>query len=248
MNFNLCAIVPVFRHENAVCPVLSRLASLKIFTVLVDDGNSPEARSVLQRLAGEFSNVLLVSHKKNLGKGGAVITGLREASARHFTHALQIDADGQHDAETIPLLIEEARKNPQSLVGSVPKYDASVPKARKVGRKITNFWVHVETLSLKIPDAMCGLRIYPLAETVPVLSHIRALRMGFDIEILVRLSWRGVNMRFYPVRVLYPADGISNFRMFGDNAEISLVHMRLFLGMLVRIPKILYLKIRGKCG
>lgn len=92
---------------------------------------------------------------------------------------------------------------------------------------------------------MCGLRIYPLARTVPVLKKIRTFRMGFDIEILVRLSWENVGMNFYPVKVFYPQNGISNFHMFRDNVEISKLHMRLVCGMLLRLPRILFGKNRN---
>ena len=142
----------------------------------------------------------------------------------------------------IPFLLKAARKHPESLVGGFPQYDASVPKGREVGRKITNFWVAVETLSKDIPDAMCGFRVYPLQTTVPVLDKILTFRMGFDIEILVRLAWAGVKMLFYPVKVIYPENGVSNFRMLHDNLEISWLHTRLCCGMLVRLPKLLLQK------
>jgi hypothetical protein len=114
-----------------------------------------------------------------------------------------------------------------------------VPKAREQGRKITNFWVAIETLSLKIPDAMCGFRVYPLASSWPVMKCLRNNRMGFDIEMIVRLSWAGVKMLFFPVKVHYPKDGVSNFRMFHDNVVISMTHTMLCFGMLIRLPLIL---------
>ena len=89
---------------------------------------------------------------------------------------------------------------------------------------------------------MCGFRVYPLQTTVPVLDKILTFRMGFDIEILVRLAWAGVKMLFYPVKVIYPENGVSNFRMLHDNLEISWLHTRLCCGMLVRLPKLLLQK------
>lgn len=239
MKFNPCAIVPVFRHENTVRDVVRGLVAQRLPVIIVDDGNPPEALQILQRISAEFPNVVTLSHHINMGKGGAVCTGLREAFRLGFTHALQIDADGQHDSSAVPLLLGASRKRPENLVGGFPVYDDSVPREREIGRKITNFWVHLETLSSRIPDAMCGLRIYPLRKTVPVLDKVRTFRMGFDIEILVRLSWERVGMDFYPVNVFYPRNGVSNFHVFRDNAEISKLHARLFCGMILRLPKLL---------
>jgi hypothetical protein len=107
------------------------------------------------------------------------------------------------------------------------------------------FWVAVKTLSQDIPEAMCGFRVYPVASTSALLSRRRlSPRMGFDIEVLVRLHWRGVRMRFLPTRVVYPPGGLSHFRMVRDNIAITSVHFRLFFGMLARLPLLLTRKLR----
>lgn len=245
MKFNPCAVVPVYRHENTVFAVVQKLVALRLPVILVDDGNTSDALQVLKRISETLPGVIVISHQVNMGKGGAVCSGLREAFQLGFSHALQVDADGQHDMSAIPFLLKASRKHFRNLVGGFPVYDASVPKEREIGRKITNFWVRVETLSSKIPDAMCGLRVYPLALTIPVLERVRTFRMGFDIEILVRLSWENVGMNFYPVKVFYPQNGVSNFHLLRDNVEISRLHTRLVFGMLFRLPGILIGKNRN---
>jgi hypothetical protein len=71
-------------------------------------------------------------------------------------------------------------------------------------------------------------------------------RMGFDIEIFVRLHWAGVPFLFLPVNVFYFKDNISHFRIFRDNFEISKVHTFLFFGMLRRLPTLFWRKICRK--
>jgi glycosyltransferase involved in cell wall biosynthesis len=235
----VCAIVPVYRHEKTSRRVVESLVNLNVPVILIDDGNAPEGREILVQIAKDFADVELVTHKCNRGKGAAMRSGMEAAVAAGFTHALQVDADGQHDMEAVPFFINEVREHPDDLICGYPEYDESVPKAREQGRKITNFWVAIETLSLKIPDAMCGFRIYPLASSWPVMKCLRNNRMGVDIESIVRLSWAGVKMRFFPVKVNYPKDGVSNFRMFHDNVVISMTHTMLCFGMLFRLPLIL---------
>ena len=236
----ICAIVPVYRHEKASRHVVKSLAALNIPVILVDDGNTPEGHEILESIAREFSGVELITHKSNLGKGAAMRTGMEAAVVAGFTHALQVDADGQHDLSVIPFFINEAKEHPDDLICGYPEYDETVPKAREQGRKITNFWVAIETLSLKIPDAMCGFRVYPLKTSWPVMKRLCNKRMGFDIEMIVKLSWAGVKMRFFPVKVHYPKDGISNFRMFHDNVVISMTHTMLCIGIVLRLPLIIW--------
>lgn len=235
----ICAIVPVYRHEKTSRHVVESLVNLNVPVILIDDGNAPEGREILVQIAKDFADVELVMHKCNRGKGAAMRSGMEAAVAAGFTHALQVDADGQHDMEAVPFFINEVRVHPDDLICGYPEYDESVPKAREQGRKITNFWVAIETLSLKIPDAMCGFRIYPLASSWPVMKCLRNNRMGVDIESIVRLAWAGLQMRFFPIKVRYPEDGVSNFRMFHDNVVISMTHTMLCFGMLIRLPLIL---------
>ena len=235
----ICAIVPVYRHEKTSRRVVESLVNLNVPVILIDDGNAPEGHEILVQIAKDFADVELVTHKCNRGKGAAMRSGMEAAVAAGFTHALQVDADGQHDMEAIPFFINEVREHPDDLICGYPEYDESVPKAREQGRKITNFWVAIETLSLKIPDAMCGFRIYPLSLSWPVMKCLRNNRMGVDIESIVRLAWAGLQMRFFPIKVRYPEDGVSNFRMFHDNVVISMTHTMLCFGMLFRLPLIL---------
>lgn len=245
-DLKFCAIVPVYRHESTTRKVAESLSAQGLAVILVDDGNTPEGHAILEAVARDVPETTLVTHAKNGGKGKAVISGLEKAFELGYTHALQMDADGQHDALAIPFFLKAARKHPEDLIAGMPQYDASVPKAREQGRKITNFWVAIETLSKDVPDSMCGFRIYPVKSVWPVAKKIRTYRMGFDIEILVRLAWAGLKMRFYPIKVSYPEDGVSNFRVFGSNVEISWTHTKLCTGMILRLPMILWRRLKAK--
>ncbi|RPJ05505.1 MAG: glycosyltransferase family 2 protein [Spirochaetaceae bacterium] len=242
-----CAIIPVYNHGPTAGAVVGSLAVRNLPVILVDDASNAETKAALARIVSETESCFLYTLPVNLGKGGAVSHGLRKAFESGFTHALQIDADGQHDLGQVDAFMKYAQLSPGTLVGGMPQYDDSVPKARLIGRGITNFWVMVETLSRDIPDAMCGFRVYPLAACNRLLTTKRLRRrMEFDIEFLVRLHWRGVRMKFIPVKVIYPEGGISHFRMFQDNIAISLMHTQLFFGMILRLPILLARKIK-KC-
>src|SRR5687768_11766011 len=161
-----CAVIPVFNHERAVGRVVEAVHRAGLPCILVDDGSGRECAMELDRLAATIPEVWVVRLPQNRGKGGAVSAGLREAHARQFTHALQIDADGQHSLADIPRFIEAARAHPQALICGCPVFDASLPASRRHGRYLSHFFVWLDTLSFEIRDSMCGFRMYPLAPTI----------------------------------------------------------------------------------
>jgi hypothetical protein len=171
--------------------------------------------------------------------------GFKAALAQGFSHAIQLDADGQHDVNAIPQFLAASKEQPDALILGQPLFDASVPKSRLYGRKITNFWITINTLSNAIGDGMCGFRLYPLAAVQQLIStKTLAQRMDFDIEIGVRLYWQGVNVVNLPTSVSYPLDGVSHFKLWEDNVMISKAHARLFFGMLLRLPLLLWRSVR----
>lgn len=227
-DFRPVVIIPCRNHGLTVEKVLEGLEPLGLPVIVVDDGSDAVTREALDELAPRCPEMTLLRHEVNRGKGAALTTGLHYAEKEGYTHALQVDADGQHDLADAPTLLESAKRDPNALWSARPLYDESVPKKRLIGRYVTHVWVWIETLSFEIVDSMCGYRIYPIAPTLAILKtkHVGQF-MDFDTEIMVRLYWKGLRVRFVPSRVIYPEDGYSNFRMWEDNVRISKMHTRL---------------------
>jgi predicted LPLAT superfamily acyltransferase len=218
--------------------VLDALERSGLPCILVDDCSSEACRVALERLSLVRANwVTLLRLPVNQGKGGAVMAGVRAAHRRGFSHVLQVDADGQHDLGDLPVFCALAAAHPRAVICGAPRFDDSIPLARKYGRLLTSVWVWINSLSLAVTDPMCGYRVYPVDSLVRLLDSANlGRRMDFDPEVLVRLSWAGLSVVNVPTRVRYPTDGVSHFRMVRDNLLISLMHTRLFLGMLARAP------------
>ena len=241
LTFSPCVLIPCYNHGAMMASVLARLQPFDLPCILVDDGSDAATRDVLDRLAAENTTLTLVRLAENAGKGVAVLRGMQVAAAAGFTHAVQVDADGQHAIEDIPRLLALAQQHPDALISGQPVYDDSIPRSRLYGRWITHVWVWIETLSLQLKDSMCGFRVYPLAPTLRLAQRATlGQRMDFDTEVMVRLYWQGNNSYFVPTQVTYPQDGLSHFDAIKDNVRISLMHTRLFFGMLPRIPSLLF--------
>ncbi|MGF6467585.1 glycosyltransferase family 2 protein [Paraburkholderia youngii] len=250
MKLAPCIVIPIYNHKDAIGATVANLAVHGLPIFVVDDGSDEPTQQVLAALALQYAQQLtLLRLPENGGKGAAVMAGLRAARAAGYTHALQIDADGQHDATDVPRFLDAARAEPGAVILGRPVYDDSVPKARLYGRYLTHVWVWIETLSLTIRDSMCGFRLYPLALACELIDSVRLpTRMDFDIEILVRLHWRRAAFRSIPTRVTYAADGVSHFDVLWDNVRISRSHTRLVFGMLMRLPMLLAHKLMPRHG
>ncbi|WP_305816783.1 glycosyltransferase family 2 protein [Photobacterium leiognathi] len=237
--FNPCFLIPCYNHGATVPAVIDALTSYGFPIIIVDDGSELATRKILSEQA-KRPNITIVTLPKNQGKGGAVIAGIKQADRLGFSHALQIDADGQHDLAALPKLLEASQAHPEALISGQPIYDDSVPKSRLYGRYATHIWVWIETLSFNIKDSMCGFRSYPIRPIVNVINHNKlGLRMDFDTEIMVRFYWDNGDIRFIDTKVIYPENGISHFDALWDNVKISWMHTKLFFGMLPRIPKLI---------
>jgi glycosyltransferase involved in cell wall biosynthesis len=245
MNPNTGAVIPVYNHPDTIGVMVQAVRAQGLRCVMVDDGSERRCAAVLDMLAAAHGDaVTLVRLPQNQGKGGAMMAGLREARRQGYSHALQIDADGQHDSADIPRFLALAQSHPDAVICGTPLYDASVPKGRLYGRYATHVWVWINTLSLQIRDSMCGFRVYPLAPVVDLIDSVSiGKRMDFDVELLVRLHWRGQPIVNVQTRVRYPLDGVSHFRVWLDNVLISRMHATLFVGMLWRSPLLLWRKV-----
>ena len=238
MIINACIIVPVFNHGESAIELVQRLPGTALHLFLVNDGSEVETHNALHALAERHDWITVLDHSENRGKGAAVISGIHAAHAQGYSHALQIDADGQHDTADIPRFLALAQANPNAVITGQPIYDESVPTGRLIARYLTHVWVWVETLSFTIRDSMCGFRVYPLGFVERLTKHVRlGQRMDFDPEILVRLHWEGLTIISVPTNVTYPLDGKSHFRPWHDNVLISWMHTRLVFGMIWRVSR-----------
>jgi glycosyltransferase involved in cell wall biosynthesis len=218
---------------------------------VVLDGSTDESPAALAGLDPDPGLRVLVL-PENRGKGGAILHALREAAAAGFTHALTMDADGQHPADHIARFMAASAAAPDAMILGVPVFAADAPALRVAGRRISNGWADLETLWAGIGDSLFGFRVYPIAPLLDVMERHRWMRrFDFDPEAAVRLCWRGVQPINLPapVRYLRPEEGgVTHFRYGRDNVLLTWMHLRLVLGFLPRIPRLLLRRRSRRAG
>ena len=190
----------------------------------MNDGATDATPDILAR----YPQLTIIHLPKNKGKGNALRIGFNKARDLGYDYALTIDSDGQHYPDDIPVFIAaiEAENEPTLLVGSRNMSQDGVPKKSSFGHKFSNFWFHLET-GVNLPDTQSGYRLYPL-QHIPKKYYTE--KFEFEIEILVRSSWNGVQLKNVPIQVLYdPEERVSHFRPFRDFMRISLLNSVLVL-------------------
>jgi glycosyltransferase involved in cell wall biosynthesis len=210
---------------------------------VVVDGSTDDSAQRLTDLAATQPNLKIWVLPDNRGKGAAVLFGLEQARAAGFGYALTLDSDGQHPTEAIPAFMQASLSHPNAMILGCPVFDASAPSLRVKGRKISNWWANLETLWAGIGDSLFGLRVYPIDGLIAVMQgQIWMRRFDFDVEAVVRLSWRGVQAINLPAPVRYfsaQEGGVSHFKYWRDNALLTWMHFRLFWGFVLRLPLLL---------
>jgi len=236
-------LIPSFNPGRKVYETLASARQQWAPVWIVVDGSTDGTGERLEQMAAADSQIRVIRLARNRGKGGAVLHGLGLALQAGFTHALTLDADGQHPADRIPEFMAASIAAPSAMILGEPRFDASAPGVRVKGRRISNWWANLETLWAGIHDSLFGFRVYPIAALVQIMRRqIWMRRFDFDVEAVVRLSWRGVPAINLPAPVRYfrPEEGgVSHFQYGRDNALLTWMHARLLLGFLLRLPMLL---------
>ncbi|WP_353398329.1 glycosyltransferase family 2 protein [Hydrogenophaga sp. 5NK40-0174] len=216
--------------------------------VVVDGSTDGTARQLEAMAAGDPDLSVMVL-PENRGKGAAVLAGIEAAQAEGFTHALTMDADGQHPAKLIADFMAASAAEPSAMILGKPVFGPEAPALRVNGRKVSNGWANLETLWMGVGDSLYGFRVYPIEPLARIMqSQSFMRRFDFDPEAVVRLCWAGVkpiNMDA-PVRYLSAEEGgVSHFNYLRDNTLLTWMHTRLFLGFVLRLPMLVWRRIRA---
>ncbi len=243
-------LIPSYNPGAQVLATVRQARALWTPVWVVVDGSTDGSTQPLQALAQQDPGLRVVVLPRNQGKGAAVLEGLRLAAQASFTHALTMDADGQHPAERIPAFMAASQAHPAAMVLGKPVFGPEAPALRVNGRKVSNGWANLETLWMGIGDSLYGFRVYPIAPLVRIMQNNRFMRrFDFDPEAVVRLCWAGVkpiNMHA-PVRYLSAEEGgVSHFKYLRDNTLLTWMHTRLFIGFVLRLPVLLWRRLQPR--
>ena len=222
-GLSLCIIIPTYNNEKTIVQVVDDVKNYCPDIIVVNDGSTDNTDELLE----EIKDIVYIGYKKNKGKGYAIRQGFKRALDLGFEYAITIDADGQHFAEDLIVFERMTRLEPEALlIGSRNIAADGMPAKNTFANKFSNFWFYVET-GINLPDTQSGFRLYPIKFYKN--SKFFTKKYEFEIEVLVRSSWTGIEIISVPVRVDYPEDRVSHFRPLPDFGRISVLNTILVL-------------------
>lgn len=228
-----CVIIPTYNNHQTIEKVIRDVMEYTDQIIVVNDGSTDHTQEILD----QFSQLEIVSYRKNKGKGYALRQGFKYAWNKGYEYAISIDSDGQHFTSDLPKFIEAIDKNPNAIViGNRNMEQEGIPGKSSFGNRFSNFWFKFET-GIKMPDTQSGYRLYPLKPLSKM--HFFTRKYEFEIEVIVRAAWKGVDVTSVPIQIYYaPKETrVSHFRPFRDFSRVSVLNTVLvFYALLVVKP------------
>ena len=226
IHHKCCVLIPTYNNATSLKAVINGVLKFTSNIVLVNDGSTDNTAALLKDYSiEEFPDLLIVHHPKNMGKGMTLRTGFKTAYSHGYHYAISIDSDGQHYPDDLHLFIDQIELHPKAIIIGARNMDQpGIPGKSSVGNRVSSFWFWVVT-GIKLSDTQSGYRLYPLSPINTIRFITR--KYEFEIEVMVRSFWKGVNVLSIPIKVFYPpADQrITHFRPFKDVTRITLLNI-----------------------
>ena len=220
----VCVMIPTFNNSRTIGKVIEDVQQFTDQIIVINDGSTDDTKEILSKYA-----IDVVTHERNKGKGMALRSGFRRALERNFDFAISIDSDGQHFADDLPKFIAALNVHSHAIIiGARNMEQAGVPGKSSFGNNFSNFWFRLET-GIKVSDTQSGYRLYPVSALRNFTFVTR--KYEFEIEVLVRAAWSGIEITEVPVKVFYAGkdERVSHFRPFRDFTRISILNTFLVL-------------------
>lgn len=225
LALNCCVIIPTYNNQKTIAEVVNQALDYCQHVIVVNDGATDETSTILKSFENKID---FISYQPNKGKGFALRTGIKRAQEKGYRYAITIDSDGQHFPDDIPAFIELIEEQPDSLiVGARNLHQENMPKKNTFGNKFSNFWFKLFT-HIDLPDTQSGYRLYPIEKMKG--SRYFTNKYEFEVEVMVKAAWKGINVIPVPVKVFY-AEGderVTHFRPGKDFTRISILNTYLF--------------------
>lgn len=248
-----CVIIPTYNNAQKLEQVVNdvkeyttiRLAKDRYLSYLlvVNDGSTDTTKEILEKQP----YIMQLSYIRNEGKGIAMRRGFEYAIEQGFEYAITLDSDGQHYAKDIPTFVDALMENKNAIViGSRNMGQENVPTKSSFGNKFSSFWLWVET-GIRLADTQSGYRLYPI-KAIQKFSFVTG-RYEFEVEVLARAAWAGIELKCVPIDVYYPPknERITHFRPFRDFFRISVLNTFLcILAFFWFRPRMLFRNLKKK--
>jgi glycosyltransferase involved in cell wall biosynthesis len=230
-------VIPSFNSGRLLADTVAAARACWAPIWIVIDGSTDGSATPIEALAQTDPALRVLRLPRNQGKGAAVQYGLDQAASNGFTHALVMDADGQHPADCITTFMAMSAAAPAAVVMGRPVFGPDAPWLRVMSRRLSNLCAAAVT-ARPLGDTLFGFRVYPIQPLLAVMRTTRHMRrFDFDPEAVVRLAWHDTTLIHLPTPVRYLSQaehGVSHFHYLRDNMLLTRMYLRLALLAIIR--------------
>ncbi|MDR2499386.1 MAG: glycosyltransferase [Tannerellaceae bacterium] len=239
-----CLLIPTYNHGTYLRQVLNEALRQSSDIILVDDGSTDSAKTILADFAHRINIITLPT---NRGKGYALAQGMKQAIAQGFRNVVTMDSDGQHSPNDLRAFLQAAEDNPGALITGARTFrEKHMPAGNRFANRFSNFWFTLQT-GRRLPDTQCGYRLYPLKH----IQHMRAIGARYETELawLLQFAWKNIQIIAIPIQADYRPTGErpSHYRRSIDFMRISLLNaLMCFAAIFYGYPSLLYRKLKPR--
>ena len=194
---NIAVIIPAYNAGLTIGELVERTAKFvnKEDLVVVDDGSADQTWELARKCGA-----VVLKHQANRGKGQALKTGFEYAVGHDYDALITVDADLQHEPESIPDFLHEAESFPGIIIGTRKRNLRIMPFARWLTNHLTSVIVSVLG-GQPVRDSQSGYRLIPTA----LIRRVRLKSQKYDLEseILIKAKRSGFRIGQVPIRTIY---------------------------------------------
>jgi len=214
----IAILIPAYNEEKHIADVIGKCAPYGMDIIIVDDGSTDKTASIIKSIAKpKYSQIILIEHPRNYGKGKSLVTGFDYIAARNYKGVITLDADGQHDINEISHFLEKVEKeDPDIIVGNRLDNTKGMPFIRLATNVFTSWLISV-IAGKKIKDVQSGYRYI----NTRVLKNIKIETANFDTEpeILLKAAWLNYNITNIPIKTIYHKYFVSHVNPVTDTIK-----------------------------
>ena len=199
-NVKVMVCIPTYNAESTIAEAVKQCKKFADLVLVINDGSSDNSATIAKEAGAE-----ILTHKINLGYGGAIKSGLTEALKRKAKVTITFDADLQHDPKDLSKLIEPIISEKADIVIGSRFLEESddVKSYRKFGIKLITSMVNLFSGN-NIKDAESGLRSYSYDALTKIVSNLETEGMGMSAEILLKAGVNKLKIVEVPRKEMYP--------------------------------------------
>jgi glycosyltransferase involved in cell wall biosynthesis len=183
------AVIPCCNEEATIGSVIHKTKRFVNTVLVIDDGSSDDTKEIAKE-----AGAIVISHKRNRGKGAAIRTGFQYALENNFDYVVTIDGDGQHNPLEIPALLDNVIKNGHDIsIGYRVGSDTEMPMWRRVGKRVLDYTTSMGTGGF-VTDSQCGFRAFNKKAVEMITPKLRGDAFSVESEQLIKAYESGLKV------------------------------------------------------